>query len=172
MQIHYFALWSLITIGLIQHINLKTIIETSTFFRSYSTVDQLLSQITVFFTDAIMWIWPHSEFLSSNKNLCRYNWQISVQQVPFFKKQFWLIQSYFFFNFDPNILYRQRKVVLEIPFPAKQVTSAAWGGPNLDILYVTTAATTRDGEQPPLAGHLYKVTGLGVKGLPGVKVRV
>lgn len=73
---------------------------------------------------------------------------------------------------NPIILYRQRKVVLEIPFPAKQVTSAAWGGPNLDILYVTTAATTRDGEQPPSAGHLFKVTGLGVKGLPGVKVRV
>lgn len=40
----------------------------STFFRSYSTVDQLRSQISVIFTDAIMRIWPHSEFLSSNKN--------------------------------------------------------------------------------------------------------
>lgn len=42
----------------------------------------------------------------------------------------------------------------------------------MDILYVTTAATDRDGEQHPLAGHLFQVTGLGVKGLPGVKVRV
>lgn len=63
------------------------------------------------------------------------------------------------------------KIVLEIDIPAKQVTSVAFGGPNMDILYVTTAATTRDGEQPPLAGHLFAVTGLGVKGLPGVKVR-
>lgn len=53
-----------------------------------------------------------------------------------------------------------------------QVTSAAFGGPNLDILYVTTAATTRDGEQSPQAGQLFQVTGLGVKGLPGVDVRV
>lgn len=68
--------------------------------------------------------------------------------------------------------YRQGKILLEIPIPAKQVTSAAFGGPNLDILYVTTAATDRDGEQPPLAGHLFAITGLGVKGLPGVKVRV
>lgn len=67
---------------------------------------------------------------------------------------------------------RQRKAVLDIPIPAKQVTSAAFGGPNLDILYVTTAATNRDGAQPPQAGMLFKVTGLGVKGLPGVNVRV
>lgn len=52
------------------------------------------------------------------------------------------------------------------------MTSVAFGGPDMDILFVTTAATSRDGEQPPLAGHLFKVTGLGVKGLPGVKVRV
>lgn len=67
---------------------------------------------------------------------------------------------------------RTGKILLEIEIPAKQVTSVAFGGPNLDILYVTTAATARDAEQPPLAGHLFKVTGLGVKGLPGVKVRV
>lgn len=70
------------------------------------------------------------------------------------------------------VFCRQGKVVLEIPFPAKQITSAAFGGPDMDILYVTTAATDRDGKQPPLAGHLFKVTGLGVKGLPGVRVRV
>lgn len=67
---------------------------------------------------------------------------------------------------------RKKKIVLEIPIPAAQVTSVAFGGPDMDILYVTTAATTRDCAQPPLAGHLFKVTGLGAKGLPGVKVRV
>jgi len=64
------------------------------------------------------------------------------------------------------------KVELEIQFPAEQVTSAAFGGPNLDILYVTTAATERSGPQPKPAGSLFKVTGLGATGLPGVKVRV
>lgn len=68
--------------------------------------------------------------------------------------------------------FRTGKIVLEIDFPCKQITSAAFGGPNLDILYVTTAATARDEIQAPVAGHLFKVTGLGVKGLPGIKVRV
>lgn len=70
------------------------------------------------------------------------------------------------------IFIRTGEIVLEIDFPCKQITSAAFGGPNLDILYVTTAATARDEVQAPLAGHLFKVTGLGVKGHPGVKVRV
>lgn len=63
-------------------------------------------------------------------------------------------------------------MLLEIEIPAKQVTSVAFGGPNLDILFVTTAATARDSVQPPLAGHLFKVTGLNAKGFPGEKVRV
>lgn len=64
------------------------------------------------------------------------------------------------------------QVELEIKFPAEQVTSAAFGGPNLDILFVTTAAQERSGPQPKPAGQLFKVTGLGAKGLAGVKVRV
>lgn len=62
--------------------------------------------------------------------------------------------------------------MLEIKFPAEQVTSAAFGGPNLDILYVTSASTERSGPQPKPAGSLFKVTGLGAKGFAGVKVRV
>lgn len=68
--------------------------------------------------------------------------------------------------------FRSGKILLEIDIPAKQVTSVAFGGPNLDILYVTTAATERDSKQPPLAGHLFKVSGLNATGLPGVQVRV
>lgn len=50
----------------------------------------------------------------------------------------------------------------EISIPTKQVTSVAFGGPNLDILYVTTAG--KPSPQPSPAGALFKVTGLGVKG--------
>lgn len=57
-------------------------------------------------------------------------------------------------------------IELEIKIPAEQVTSAAFGGPNLDILYVTTAGKEFKSKQPPPAGKLFKVTGLGVKGLP------
>ncbi|XP_004520700.1 regucalcin-like [Ceratitis capitata] len=61
------------------------------------------------------------------------------------------------------------EVLLEIKFPCKQITSVAFGGPNLDILYVTSS---RLDDQPPPSGSTFKVTGLGAKGLPMTKVRV
>lgn len=61
---------------------------------------------------------------------------------------------------------RTGKVELEIKLPCEQVTSAAFGGPNLDILYVTTAAKEFKSPQPAPAGALFAVTGLGVKGTP------
>lgn len=57
-------------------------------------------------------------------------------------------------------------IEMEIMFPAEQITSAAFGGPNLDILYVTSAAKEFKSKQPPPAGKLFAVTGLGVKGFP------
>lgn len=66
--------------------------------------------------------------------------------------------------------FRSREILAEYKFPlVSQVTSAAFGGPNLDILFVTTASR---GNQPTEAGHLYKITGLGSIGTPGVKVKV
>lgn len=58
---------------------------------------------------------------------------------------------------------------MDIPFPVKQVTAVSFGGPNLDILYAITAGA---GDTSELAGCLFKVTGLGVKGFPGDKVRL
>lgn len=63
-------------------------------------------------------------------------------------------------------------VELEIIIPAEQVTSAAFGGPNLDILYVTTAGKEFKSKQPPPAGRLFQVTGLGVKGIPMKSVKL
>ncbi|XP_031628871.1 regucalcin-like [Contarinia nasturtii] len=62
------------------------------------------------------------------------------------------------------------KILMEIPIPAKQVSSITFGGPNLDILYVTTASSGDSDNE--LAGYLFKITGLGTKGFPGVRVRV
>lgn len=63
---------------------------------------------------------------------------------------------------------RTSKVEQKIEIPAKQVTSVAFGGPNLDILYVTTAnlkmGTTEMSSNSELAGKLFEVTGLGAKG--------
>ncbi|KAL9697874.1 hypothetical protein quinque_001315 [Culex quinquefasciatus] len=58
------------------------------------------------------------------------------------------------------------KVVLEIKIPAEQVTSVAFGGPQLDELFVTTAAKEFKSPQPPPAGALFRVTGLGAVGTP------
>lgn len=67
------------------------------------------------------------------------------------------------------VTHRTRKVVREMFLnDAPQISSLAWGGPKLDILYVTTA--NKDGKQPPGSGRIHKVTGLGTSGYSGVKV--
>lgn len=54
-----------------------------------------------------------------------------------------------------------------------QVTAAAFGGPNMDVLYVTTAQLVVDGvEQPDPAGAVFAVTGTGAKGYPNYKVKL
>lgn len=56
--------------------------------------------------------------------------------------------------------------------PAAQVTSVAFGGEHMDILYVTTAAQEKTGPQSKEAGHLFRVRGLGFQGFDGVRARV
>jgi gluconolactonase len=55
-----------------------------------------------------------------------------------------------------------------------QVTSVAFGGKNLDELYVTTAAVEIQNKKPvrPVDGAVYKVTGTGSKGLPGASFKL
>lgn len=61
---------------------------------------------------------------------------------------------------------------MEIEIPTQLVTAVAFGGPNLDVLYVTTASLDLAEPLTDDAGHLFKVTGLGAKGLELGKVRV
>jgi gluconolactonase len=56
-------------------------------------------------------------------------------------------------------------ILQKIEIPTGQVTSVAFGGPNLDILFVTTAAKEMETPQTYPAGSLFKVTGLGVTGV-------
>lgn len=54
-----------------------------------------------------------------------------------------------------------------INFPVTQITSCTFGGDDLEDLYVTSSRVNiNDGdlEKQPLAGSLFKVTGLGVSG--------
>ncbi|XP_018333457.1 regucalcin [Agrilus planipennis] len=70
---------------------------------------------------------------------------------------------------------RKPETLLEtIEIPALQVTSVAFGGLNLDELYVTTARVTQQGRtlEPPVHGGLYRVTNTGSKGLPSNKVKL
>nr|XP_023011658.1 uncharacterized protein LOC111501955 [Leptinotarsa decemlineata] len=56
-----------------------------------------------------------------------------------------------------------------IALPARDVTSAMWGGPNFDILFVTTSShslTTLEKRQFPAAGSLFAIENLKAKGLP------
>jgi len=66
-------------------------------------------------------------------------------------------------RFDPS-----GSLVGEIPIPAPNVTSCAFGGPELRTLYVTTAAKGLDAEAraaAPLAGGLFEIP-MDVAGLP------
>ncbi|KAJ8967888.1 hypothetical protein NQ314_002593 [Rhamnusium bicolor] len=51
------------------------------------------------------------------------------------------------------------------------ITSVAFGGPNLDELYVTSGRLAIEGlTASPEGGFIYRVTGLNAKGLPGVRI--
>ncbi|WP_428391060.1 SMP-30/gluconolactonase/LRE family protein [Lichenicoccus sp.] len=56
-----------------------------------------------------------------------------------------------------------------IKMPVLNATSVNFGGPKLDVLYVTSMARPplpRFPEDGPMAGHLFAIHGLGVRGLP------
>lgn len=53
-----------------------------------------------------------------------------------------------------------------ISLPASQITNVAFAGPNLDRMFVTSAAQGIDRAQEPLAGSLFEVDAGGVRGLP------
>ncbi|CAB3368240.1 Hypothetical predicted protein [Cloeon dipterum] len=65
------------------------------------------------------------------------------------------------------------QVVGQVSLPVQYVTSVAWGGDNYTDLYVTSSKrdlSPEEQQQQPLAGSVFKVTGLGVTGLPGQSV--
>jgi len=58
-----------------------------------------------------------------------------------------------------------------IDMPVKLVSSVAWGGPELDRLYVTTIDPTQFGwAAEEGSGHLYVIEGLGSRGVPEAKI--
>ncbi|CAG9831043.1 unnamed protein product [Diabrotica balteata] len=66
------------------------------------------------------------------------------------------------YQLDPS---NPETVLKVLEFPAAQITSVAFGGTNLDELYVTSGnLSDRPGGKSP--GSVFRVTGLNVKGLP------
>ncbi|XP_029370660.1 regucalcin [Echeneis naucrates] len=68
-------------------------------------------------------------------------------------------------NIDPVTGVRLQTV----SFPVTKTTSCCFGGPDYSDLYVTSASLGMDQSersQQPLAGHIFRVRGLGVKGRP------
>ena len=56
-----------------------------------------------------------------------------------------------------------------VTIPARRTTSCCWGGNNLDELYVTSSRYSMsedEKEATPLAGSVFRVKGLGFKGIP------
>ena len=67
------------------------------------------------------------------------------------------------------------KLLSHIKIPEPHVTSVAFGGPQLDELYVTTGKfflTEEQLKKYPEAGSIFRVTGVGVKGYPGQTVKL
>jgi sugar lactone lactonase YvrE len=62
-------------------------------------------------------------------------------------------------------------IIGEVPVPVAQPSSCVFGGPQLDVLYVTTAREGLDVALPDTAvdGSVLAVSGLGVTGLPSVR---
>ena len=58
-----------------------------------------------------------------------------------------------------------------VTFPARKVSSAIFGGPDLTDLYVTTAGGHQKDVDGPGAGALFRVRP-GVKGLPEFRSRI
>jgi sugar lactone lactonase YvrE len=67
-------------------------------------------------------------------------------------------------------LYRlspEGKVLMSIDMPVEKPTKPMFGGPNLDVLYVTSiGGGVTAGQDQPEAGSLFAITGLGIKGVP------
>lgn len=63
------------------------------------------------------------------------------------------------------------RVLMEVGMPVHQPSSCAFGGPDLDVLYVTSAREGLDLPERDPAGSVFAVRGLGVRGLPAARFR-
>ena len=65
--------------------------------------------------------------------------------------------------------YPDGKLERTVKMPVLKVSSMIFGGPNLDVIYVTTMDDHLPPPDGPMGGRLFAVKGLGIRGLPEPK---
>lgn len=71
-----------------------------------------------------------------------------------------------------NVNPKTSAIIRVVDMPVTYITSACFGGPNLDVLFVTSSRLHLNDSQvaeEPLAGSVFVVSNLGVQGLPNYK---
>ncbi|KPJ05108.1 Regucalcin [Papilio xuthus] len=63
-------------------------------------------------------------------------------------------------------------ILQKVTMPTSDVTSLTFGGPNLDIIYVTSSNIQWQRNEPVWGAAIYEVNGLSVRGYPASKVRL
>lgn len=58
-----------------------------------------------------------------------------------------------------------RQLIYSYKLPVSRVTSLAWGGPNLDELFITTSRNGVDEGSEPLAGAIFTIRDTGSRGV-------
>lgn len=88
----------------------------------------------------------------------------------------WFVCFFFFFGAQMlKINSNTGELLTTVEFPAFQVTSASFGGANLDELYVTTAGyqlTEAQKAEKPNSGAMFCVTKTGSTGFASVSVKI
>ncbi|XP_045536031.1 regucalcin-like [Papilio machaon] len=64
------------------------------------------------------------------------------------------------------------EILQTVTMPTRDVTSLTFGGPNLDILYVTSSNMQWQRNEPVWGAAIYEVYGLCVRGYPAFKVQL
>lgn len=62
-----------------------------------------------------------------------------------------------------------KKILVEVSIPATKTTSCCWGGAQMNELFVTTGfggLNEFERTEQPLAGSVFKISGLDVPGVP------
>lgn len=104
-------------------------------------------------------------------------WEIDPEYVKIIMKN---VEQKYIFEFFSVYRNKETPVVQLIKFPVPNIQSVAFGGPKLDILFVTTnnlplnaLTMTADHSQklPADSGLLFMVKNLGVKGYTGRSAR-